>query len=504
MANAPKPRVRMTMRGGRLAPVKAKYEGASSGARMSGKGTVATGPNGALANSLPMLQARSRHAIRNNAYAQGAQESYVSNLVGKGIRPDWNNPDIQRIWDIWVRQCDADGTDSFYGLQSLAALSQFESGEMLTRFRYRRTSDGLIVPLQLQLMEPDHLDPSFSRSEKNRMIRMGIEFNKIGQRKAYHLWKYHPSERLTAGINQRVRVSSSNILHMFRKKRPGQLRGVPELTAVIVRLYELDEMQDAMLVRQKLGQLFGTFVKRKTIAPDEDDEPEWGSAGSHVSMPGETEPLNEFVPGGIHFLEDDEEVQFSAPPDIGASYAAWIRSELLAVARGAGVTYEQLTGDLKGVNLSSIRAGLLEFRRRAEALQANLIVQQWCNPIAAKFLDLAVATGAIDLPDYWDSREDYLSITWIAPKWRWIDPLKDATADLIDVRAGFEPRSGKAAERGWTLQALDDAIAEGNQSADDKELILDSDPRKTSKSGVIQAALQLLEEIDEEEEDNVE
>ncbi|MDR5867292.1 phage portal protein [Halomonas koreensis] len=493
-----KPRIRMTMRGGQLVPMRAQasYEGASSSRRMAGKGTVVSGPNGPIARSLPLLWSRSHNAIRNNAYAQSAKEKHISNLVGTGIKPQWGDPEIQALWDRWVAECDADGIDNFYGLQALAAGSQFEAGEALARIRFRRSSDGLSVPMQLQLIEPEHLDPNFSRAFGGRLIKMGIEFDGIGRRTAYHLWRFHPHEKLTSELNERVPVPADNVVHMFRRTRPGQLRGVPELTSVIVRLYEIDEMQDATLARQKLGQLFGTFVHRKTAHDPEDDGPTFGEL---VSAPGDIEPLDEFTPGGIHYLEDDEQVTFSNPPDIQGQYTEWLRSELLAVAAGAGITYEQLTGDLKGVNYSSIRAGVIEFRRRAEALQAMLIVHQWCKRIAAKWLDVAVTSGALVRPDYWRNRARYLAIDWIAPKWEWVDPLKEVTADLMEVRAGFAPRSEKAGERGWALDQLDAEIAKSHQSADDNGLVFDSDPRRVNKSGALHQALQTLADTEEED-----
>lgn len=493
-----KPRIRMTVRDGQQVPVRAYYEGGSTRRRMAGKGTTITGPNGPIENSLAILQARSHHAIRNNAYAASAKEKYVSNLVGTGIKPQWGDPKIQALWDEWVNESDTDGIDNFYGQQALAAGAQFEAGEVLGRFRYRRTSDGLSVPLQLQVVEAEHLDHTYSQTVGNRLIKMGIEFNAIGQRSAYHLWRYHPHENLTSQLNTRVPVPADNVIHMYRRTRPGQLRGVPELTAVIVRLYEIDEMQDATLARQKLAQLFGAFVKRKTNHDPEDDGPNFGAL---VRSPDEMDQLDEFTPGGIHYLEDDEEVTFSAPPDIQGQYTEWLRTELLAVCAGAGLTYEQMTGDLKGVNYSSIRAGLLEFRRRAEMLQAHLIVHQWCRRIAAKWLDVAVTSGALVIPGYWLKRKQLLAIDWIAPKWSWVDPLKEVTADLLEVRAGFAPRSEKAGERGWSLNMLDAEISNGNTSADHYKLVLDSDPRLTAKNGGLQKALEALAATEDEEDD---
>lgn len=501
MPKISKPRIRLEHRGGQLVPKNIRasaYEGGSTRKRMAGKGMSVAGPNTGISQSLGALQKRSRNAVRNNAYATGAKETYVSNLVGTGIRPQWQNKEIQELWETWVQECDADGVNCFYGLQSLAAGAQFEAGEVLGRFRYRRTSDGLSVPLQLQLIESEHLDPTYSAVTDRQLIKMGIEFNAIGKRSAYWLWQHHPHEYLAQQANRRKRVPADDVIHLYRRTRPGQIRGVPELSSVIVRLYEIDEMQDALLARQKLAQLFAAFIQRK---PDHDPDDE----GPHFGLPAdpygeeEGEQLDEFVPGALHYLEDGEEVQFSNPPDIGAHYSDWLRTELLAVARGAGITYEQLTNDLKGVNYSSIRAGLLEFRRRAEALQAHLIVHQWCRKIAAKWLDVAVVSGSINLPDYWVNRKKYLAIDWIAPKWAWVDPLKEVTADLLEVRAGFIPRSEAAGQRGWSLEQLDEEIRKSNQSADDHGLILDSDPRITQKNGALQKAIDILNNEEEEE-----
>lgn len=484
------------MKDGQLVPVtgqrgttpKAYYEGGSMAPRIRGRGSISMGPNVPIASNLSVLQARSYNLIRNNGYASGAQESYVSNMIGTGIRPKWGNPEIQTLWDRWAKDADADGLGSFYALQALAASAQFSAGEVFGRFRYRRLSDGLPVPLQMQILESAHLDHAHSRFWNNTLIKMGIEFNGIGQRTAYHFWRFHPHEKITSQYNSRVAVPASEVVHMFRRTRPGQLRGVPELTSVIVRLYEIDAMQDAMLARQKFAQLFGAFVMRD---PASEEDPIFGN---QVQDAFEDEPLSEFVPGAIHYLDSGEKVEFSDPPDIGSSYESWLSTELRAVAQGAGLTYEQLTGDLTGVNYSSIRTGLLEFRRRVEALQAHMIVAQFCRPIAAKWLDLAVAFNLISLPDYATRRDEYLAIDWVAPRWQWVDPLKEITADILEVRAGFTPRSEKAAERQWSLEDLDAAIKESNDSADANEFVLDSDPRRTTRAGLAPARDVLAEE----------
>src|SRR3970282_2854989 len=78
-----------------------------------------------------------------------------------------------------------------------------------------------------------------------------------------------------------------------------------------------------------------------------------------------------------------------------ATYEPFMGGQLRSIAAGMGITYEQLTGDLTGVNYSSIRAGLLEFRRRCEQFQHQVIVFQMCRPIWQTWLDAASLSGAL-------------------------------------------------------------------------------------------------------------
>ena len=42
-----------------------------------------------------------------------------------------------------------------------------------------------------------------------------------------------------------MRVPAAEVMHLFRSLRPGQLRGVPWMANAFVRLWELDQYDDA-------------------------------------------------------------------------------------------------------------------------------------------------------------------------------------------------------------------------------------------------------------------
>ncbi|WP_163070242.1 phage portal protein, partial [Acinetobacter nosocomialis] len=71
-----------------------------------------------------------------------------------------------------------------------------EAGECLVRRRKRFSSDGLPVPMQLQVLEADFLDEARSGKNGKNEIIQGVEFDPVGRRVAYWLFDEHPGSAL--------------------------------------------------------------------------------------------------------------------------------------------------------------------------------------------------------------------------------------------------------------------------------------------------------------------
>jgi lambda family phage portal protein len=452
------------------APSGPTYEGSTYGRRLGLWGTSGIGPTAAIQGNIHTLRNRSRELYRNNAWARRGAQSYVSNAIGTGIVPRWTLDDqrlkrkIEKLWLRWTDESDADGLGDFYSQQATVALTQFLSGETLVRFRPRRLTDGLSVPLQLQVLEPDHLDEMKDGPLSNgNFVRMGIEFSRIGRRVAYWLRNQHPGEWFPMSGNadawETVRVPASEVMHVYAIERPGQIRGIPRLSSVLLSLYELDRYEDAELVRKKLSALIGGYIIRPPTAAG---APPFGIPQGTDANDQEIAALE---PGAFPVLPDGMDVRFSTPADVGGMYAEWMRQQLRRIAAGIGVTYEQLTGDLTQVNYSSIRAGLIEIRRSLEALQWNVFVFQLCRPVAARWMDTAVAAGALEIPDYAENRAAYLDIAWRPQRWPWVDPMKDIAGEKLAVDNLFKSRSQVIAEMGEDAVDVDEMIAEDDRRA---------------------------------------
>ena len=412
--------------------------------------------NALIAASGPDITARARWLVRNNGYAVNAVESWAANTAGDGIKPiskiadPARKEELQRLWLAWTDEADAEGLTDFYGLQRRAAREAFIAGEVFFRIRPRRREDGLTVPLQLQMMPAEMLPLEQSGTAANgNAIRQGIEFDRIGRRVAYHFLRRHPGDSTDPGLAGEItRVPAAEVIHVIDPVEGGQLRGVSKLAPAIVKLFLLDQYDDAELDRKKVAAMYAMFVTspapENPLAPPEEDGPD---AGLEIS------------PGQIVRLDPGEDVTVGQPADSGATYEPFQYRTLLQISAALGIPYPYLANDMVKGNFSNSRLALIEFRRRVSAWQHSVMVYQLCRPVYARWMDAAVLSGALDLPNYETNRSRLLIADWLPTKWDWVDPLKDANAEIAQIEAGLKSRTQAIAERGFDAEQVDREIA---------------------------------------------
>ena len=407
--------------------------------------------NTLIAQAGPTITARARWLVRNNGYALNALESWTGNAVGDGVKPTSKVEDeagkaaIQALWQEWVAEADAEGLTDFYGLQRRAARELFLAGEVFFRFRPRRPEDGLSVPLQLQMIPAEMLPLDDNRDlPGGGMIRQGVEFDPIGRRVAYHFLRRHPGDVTETGqAGEKVRVPASEVIHVIDPVEAGQVRGVSRFAPAIVKLFFLDQYDDAELERKKVSSMFALFVTSPQV-----DAP----------LDSPDEPLA-VEPGQVVRLDPGEAIDTPSPPDSGPTYEPFQYRTLLQVSAALGVPYSYVSNDLAKANFANSRLSIIEFRRRLSAWQHRVLIHQLCKPVWARWMDTAVVAGALDLPDYAANRRAWLKADWLPPKWDWVDPLKDISAEVAEIEAGLKSRSMAMAQRGHDADRVDAEIA---------------------------------------------
>lgn len=441
------------------------YENAGEGRRWVGLQSPGTGPTASLVSSNESLRNRSHALLRNNAYAFSGRETFVANIVGTGIVPHPQHGDdafrtyLKARFAAWTDKADADGLTDFYGQTSLAVGGMFESGECFGRLRNRLRSDGLEVPLQVQILEAEMVPLWKNETLPDGYIRAGLEFDKIGRRRAVWMYREHPGEMssLTARSLELVRVPASEVLHLFRPLRPGQLRGEPWLARVILRLADLARYSDAEVVRKSAAAMIAFVLelpdpeKATEIVSQLHDQAAEANGGATI-----------MEPGSVPVLGPGEHMETLSPADVGANFNAFFEQTLREIAAGIGIPYEMLTGDLSKVNYSSIRAGTLEFWRRCDAVTHHDVVFKWCRPIWDRWLDQAAFAGVIPADEYLDNKEAFRACVWVPPGRQWVDPESEVKAALLEIEGGLTSRSRVVASKGDDVAEIDRERAADN------------------------------------------
>lgn len=423
--------------------------------------------NSAIRNGGALALRRVREMEQSNAYAARAIAAWAGYSVRDGIRPTFQaRPGAQRriraAWDEWVACCDADGCDTFWGLQELVAREVFSGGEA---FIVRSDGDNALgLGLRIYQSEQLPLDKNeiAVAPQAGNEVRDGIEFDRTGRRTAYHFYEQHPGDlhslltRGAAGLTTR-RVPAEDVIHCYVRQNAGQIRGLSKLAAGMIRLYLLDGYDDAELDRQRIAALFAGFIRK----PLDDDAPFDGlgatTPGIDPAADTERDPnasIIDLAPGLLQVLDPGEDISFSDPPQLQGQYEAFQYRNLLAVASAMGLPYHVLTGDVEKANYSSARVAQLDFKVEIGRFQNRCLIDQMGRGVRRWFLAAAAMAEGVLRPG--DAAAPW---TWNLPRWDWVDTEAEAKAAETELGLGITSRRRVVEARGASLEEIDAEIA---------------------------------------------
>jgi lambda family phage portal protein len=405
------------------------YEGVRSSRRQGGWNTTGSSGNAEIGVASSTLRANARDLARNNAYGRKAKREWAKRVVGTGITPRPNtgneklNKTILEYWNPWAEQCCSDRRLNFYAAEKLIVSSCYQDGETLVRLWDRRQEDGLTVPLQIQILEPDYIDDSKTMALANGVIIQGVQFDPIGRITGYWLFGNHPGEVVQTnlrGAYKSLFIPAQYILHHAEIDRPGDVRAVSRFAAVIAKLRDLDEYSDAELLRKKIEACLAAMVTQ----PEGADGPTLGSAAVDAMTGLKVE---EFRPGMVMYGAPGADVKFFSPESSG-DYSIHKKTELREIAAGLDIPYVVLDDNLEAVNYSSYRGGLLAFRDAIEEYRWNWLIPQVLNPVYRAFVNKIWVMNVIPEPNY--------TVNWDPPPFDLLDREAEAKADRLELQIG--------------------------------------------------------------------
>lgn len=392
-----------------------------------------------------LIKARARYLERNSDIAGAAVGGIVRNVVGTGIKPQARtgseelNRRIEALWRDWTaaENCDITGQQNFAELQAMLLRRKIVDGEILIKKVVTRKGRH---PLKLQVIKSDLLSSFLMYAPKtNNIIRSGIELNAhlrplaywIDRKSADGYVEYNPD-----------RVPAEQIIHLWTRSQPDQIRGISDLAPIIKRLKDTQDYLDAETLTARIAACFSVFITTETGAPGT-----VGRMGLNTKDP-EGKKLKAIRPGMVQYLAPGESIKTANPSRGLANARDYVAIQERLAGAGLGLSYELMSRDFNTSSFSSARQGMLEDRKTFEPIQ-DFMAAHLCAPIYREWMDLCVMAGSLDIPDYFEHREAYQAVEWVTPGWSWIDPAKEVQADIAAIQNGGKTLAQWCAERGY-------------------------------------------------------
>jgi len=381
------------------------------------------------------LRNRARYETANNAYAKGIVLTLANDVVGTG-------PRLQMLTD--------DEAGNARLEQAFAAWSK-EIGlpEKLRTMRAARATDGELfailvsnpqlstpVKLDLRLIEADQVTtPDLSILDEGAVD--GIVFDAFGNPVEYHILKGHPGDMRTGFLGLEYdRVPAESVIHYYRSDRPGQSRGIPDITPALPLFAQLRRFTLAVLGAAETAADFAGILYTDTPANGEAESVEPMDAIELEARSLLT------MPGGWKMSQLHAEQP-------ATTYAEFKHEILNEIARCLNMPFNIAAGNSSGYNYASGRLDHQTYFKSIRVDQEHLvclvldrILEAWLREavLVSDLMPLQLRTliasgGMVSHQWFWDGTEH-------------VDPAKEANAQATRLSSHTTTLANEYARQG--------------------------------------------------------
>ena len=381
------------------------------------------------------LRNRARYEAANNSYARGIILTLANDCVGTGPRlqvlteDSDGNRKIEQAFGNWAS---AMGLAEKLRTMRVSKATDGEAFCMLT------ANGALSSPVQLdmKLIEADRITNPSPKPSATTAVD-GVEFDAFGNPKAYLVLRDHPGGRTFPGrIGAHDRVPAESMIHWFRADRPGQHRGVSEITPALPLFAQLRRYTLAVLGAAETAADFAAVLFTDTPANGE------AAAVEPMDVVELEKRMATVLPDGWKLGQ----IKAEQP---GTTYGEFKREILNEIARCLNMPFNVAAGNSSGYNYASGRLDHQTYFKSIRVEQAHLN-ESVCDRILSAWLaeaqlltEFAFLRSLEGLPHqwFWDGQEH-------------VDPAKEASAQEKRLKNNTTTLADEYARRGqdWETQ----------------------------------------------------
>lgn len=407
-----------------------------------------------------------RDMDRNDAIVGQLIDRACDNIIGEGfvLQPNTGDPGLdvtlKESFEGWASdhvQCDSRWQHNFDMMGWLAKRAEFIDGDVFG------------IPLAdgpLQMMEAHRVGANQATAPD---VVHGIVIDDMDRPAAYRFSKkdshnYHQQFQSDFNkINAFDSDGNPQVFHLFSPTRFSQTRGIPAFAAVFDMLSMFEDVNFAKVVQQQVISCIALFLEREKDFKFGGDA-KLGPRTSEIDTDDSTtRELEKLRPGLVIKGRPGEKPMAFTPAVPNAEYFDHVRLLLRIIGAQIGMPLTLTLLDTHDTTFHGYRGELNEARKGFRRRQNNTAdkfyspTYRWRTRVSLKEIaknspsaQKALKTGAI-----WRHK-------WMRPTWQYIDPMKDAQADVVQLNNLLESPRGLHAARGKDFSEIVDETIEDN------------------------------------------
>jgi capsid protein len=439
--------------------------------RLSGVAPTGSGADYHYRNETKWLRMieRARHFQRNDCVVGQGVRRLVSNVVQDGFTLDVQtgdpnlDADLKARWvDYWndADQCHSEGELTGPQIEQLLLSQITVDGDVF----FLTLTDGSLQPIEAHRCR--------TPSGTTRNVVHGVLVDERSRRTEYWFTKQEldplsPLSKVGDIKPYAARDADGyrQVLHCYFPNRFSQRRGVTTMAPSAEMIGLHDDLQFTHLIRAKISSLIA-IVHNRTA--------DWRAAGddSKGNRTEETDGnytrvLEELAAGLEIFGDPGEEIRFDAARTPSPEFFNHAMLILTFIAVNLDLPVAVLLLDPSNTNFSGWRGAIDQARMRFKQIQQGLVGKFHCPVYKWKVRnwgadDPAIARAALR------SGINLYGHRWNPPAFRYIEPLVDAQADLLQQRNALQSPRRLQAARGQDWDDVSTEIVEDNAAAIEK------------------------------------